>query len=171
MIRVALFALISLPLLRAGDPIQFRTITVPEPAAKVSSDLVRHPINEKARHLLLKALETMNTGDHESAIEQLLAVLAKYPESAAYVHSLVGVEYIKTGRYPDAINSFEQAVALLPHDAVNRYNLGLSFVCNGDFERGAQEVRRALQMYPGNQAMRALLDALIKEKLISPAEP
>jgi Flp pilus assembly protein TadD len=111
----------------------------------------------------------MNSGDHEGAIKQLLAVLTKYPESAAYVHSMIGVEYMRTERYTDAVSSFEQAVVLLPHDAVNRYNLGLSLVCSGDLERGALEVRRALAMDPSNPTMHALLDALAKAKVITAA--
>src|SRR5215470_5836222 len=90
----------------------------------VSADVLRHPISEKARGMLQAALETMNSGNHEAAIDQLLDTLAKYPESAAYAHSLLGVEYLRTDRFIDAVESFEKAVLLLPHDAINRYNLG-----------------------------------------------
>jgi Flp pilus assembly protein TadD len=58
----------------------------------------------------------------------------------------------------------EQAVSLLPHDAINRYNLGLSLVCAGDYERGEQEVRRAMELGPNNATMEALLNALVERK-------
>lgn len=106
----------------------------------------------------------MNAGEHENAIRQLLSVLAKYPESAAYVFSLIGVEYLRTARFTDALDSFEQAVALLPHDAMNRYNLAVSLLCNHDVERGEQEARRAVEIAPTNPRMRELVDAIEKDK-------
>ncbi|MGD0437952.1 MAG: tetratricopeptide repeat protein [Bryobacteraceae bacterium] len=126
----------------------------------ISVDELRHPINAKARRMLRKALEEMDSGDHKAAIRQLLETLAKDPDSAAYVHSLLGVEYLKTDRFADAVNSFDQAVRLFPHDAMNRYNLGLALVCAGDYERGKQELRRAIELDPKNASSEALLSVL-----------
>jgi Flp pilus assembly protein TadD len=134
------------------------------PSGVVSADILRHPIKEKTRQLLQNAVKAMNAGEHENAIRQLLAVLAKYPESAAYVFSLLGVEYVRTDRFTDALDSFEQAVALLPHDAMNRYNLAVLLLCNHDVERGEQEARRALELAPTNPRMRELVDAIEKDK-------
>ncbi|HYK61970.1 MAG TPA: hypothetical protein VEV85_21220 [Bryobacteraceae bacterium] len=130
----------------------------------VSADLLRHPIGEKVRSLLRKAMDTIDTGDHAAAIKQLLEVLSKYPESAAYVHSLLGVEYMKTDQFQAAVDSFEQAVTLLPHDAINRHNLAVSLLCVHDVGRGAQEARRALELDPGNPTIRALVNALESAK-------
>jgi Flp pilus assembly protein TadD len=128
----------------------------------VSADLLRNPINAKARQMLQRALESMKSGDHEAAIAQLLETLAKHPDSAAYAHSLLGVEYLRTDRYGAAVSSFEQAVFLLPHDAVNRYNLGLSLLCLGDYKRGEQEVKLASEIDPNNTSIQALLNALLQ---------
>ena len=130
--------------------------------AIVSTDILRHPISGRARRMLQRALETMKSSNHQASIDQLLDTLAKYPDSAAYVHSLLGVEYLKTDRYRAAVSSFEQAVLLLPHDLVNRYNLGLSLVCAGDYERGEQEVRSAVELDPNNRDMQVLLNALLQ---------
>jgi Flp pilus assembly protein TadD len=127
-------------------------------------DLLRHPISPKVRPLLLQAIEKMESGDHEAAIEQLQETLAKYPDSAPYVHNLLGVEYVKTDRFETAIRSFEQAVLLLPHDAMTHYNFGLALVCAGDFERATQEVQRALELDPKNPRMQARLNALLERK-------
>jgi Flp pilus assembly protein TadD len=141
----------------------------PEPtpataSVTISADLLRHPITEKARRMLQRALQKINSGNHAAAIEQLRETLAIYPGSAAYAHSLLGVEYLKTDRFTAAVSSLEQAVSLLPHDAINRYNLGLSLVCAGDYERGEQEVRRAIELDPNNTTMEALLNALVQRK-------
>lgn len=136
-------------------------ITVRVDSSTVSAELLRYPLTQKARSMLLKALETMKSGDHMAAISQLLETLSKYPGSAAYVHSLLGVEYLRTDQFRKAADSFEQAVVLLPHDAVNRYNLGLSLVCAGDYERGEQEVQRAADLSPRDATIRKFLNALL----------
>jgi Flp pilus assembly protein TadD len=134
----------------------------------VSADVLRHPITPKVRQLLLRAMEKIEAGDHETAIHELQETLTKYPDSAAYVHNLLGVEYVKTDRFKDAVSSFEQAVLLLPHDAMTHYNFGLALVCAGDYDRAAQEVQRALELDPrnteGNTKMRARLNALLEHK-------
>jgi Flp pilus assembly protein TadD len=133
-------------------------------AQTVSVDLLRHPISPKVRTLLLQALEKMEAGDHETAIAQLRETLSKYPDSAPYVHNLLGVEYVKTDRFETAIHSFEQAVLLLPHDPMTHYNFGLALVCAGDYERATQEVQRALELDPNNPRMQARLNALLEHK-------
>ncbi len=137
----------------------------PEPGRDlVSADILRHPIPSKARRMLQAALDHMKRRDHTAAIGALRETLEKYPSSAPYVHSLLGVEYLKTDQFAAAANSFEQAANLLPHDAVNRYNLGLALVSEGDYERGEKEVRRALELDPGNENSQMLLNVLIERK-------
>src|SRR5215470_246706 len=91
-----------------------------KPSEQVSVDILRHPLREKARKMLLKALEIMRTGQHKEAIEQLKAMLTKYPDSGPYAHNLLGVEYMRTEQFADAVTSFGEAALLLPHDAVTR---------------------------------------------------
>ena len=129
----------------------------------VSVDLLRHPITAKVRQQLLSAMDKMESGDHEAAIEQLRETLTKYPDSAAYVHNLLGVEYVKTDRLDAAVSSFEQAVLLLPHDAMTHYNFGLALICAGDYGRAAQQVQRALELDPKNSIMQARLSALLEQ--------
>ena len=158
------------------DEAQYREVHVPNKpadrgsAATVSADSLRHPISQKARGMLQKALRAMDSGDHYAAIKQLTLTLAKHPDSAAYVHSLLGVEYMRTERYQDAMNSFEQAAVLLPHDAVTRYNLGLSLVCNGVLDRGELEVQRAIQLDPTNSRMQSLYFLLQERKELQPKQ-
>src|ERR1017187_6995630 len=103
-----------------------------EGKAIISVDVLRHPITAKVRKMILRAMEKMDAGEHQPAIGQLLETLTKYPDSAPYVHNLLGVEYVRTDRFQDAISSFEQAVSLLPHDPMTHYNFGLALICAGD---------------------------------------
>jgi tetratricopeptide (TPR) repeat protein len=135
-------------------------VVQPDPAV-VSVDALRHPMTAKVRKLLLGATDRINSGDYATAIGQLQDMLAKYPESAPFVHDLLGVAYVKTDRYQDAISSFEQAVTLLPHDAMTHYSFGLALVCAGDYERATQEVQRAVELDPKNARMRERLNELL----------
>ena len=130
------------------------------PAGTVSVDLLRYPLSGKARHLLQKALHSMETGDDAAAIQQLQEAMAKYPSSAAYAQSLLGPEYLKTNQIPEAIDSLEQAVNLLPHDAINHTNFGLSLVSAGKLDRAKKELHRALELDPHNRTANRLLAAL-----------
>jgi Flp pilus assembly protein TadD len=102
----------------------------------------------------------MHSGKHQEAIRQLEDTLAKDPSSAAYVHSLLGFEFLKTDQFSAAVNCFEQAVALLPHDAANHQNFALSLAAVGDFKRAEQEVRRAQELAPDRPEIRDFLDTL-----------
>jgi Flp pilus assembly protein TadD len=140
----------------------------PQPAANpatapgiVSIDLLRHPIAPKVRQLLLRATEKINSGDYETAIGQLQGMLTRYPDSTAYVHDLLGVAYVKTDRFQEAIRSFEQAATLLPHDAMTHYSFGLALICAGDFDRATHEVQRAVELDPKNEKMRQRLNELL----------
>jgi Flp pilus assembly protein TadD len=51
-------------------------------------------------------------------------------------------------------------VFLLPHDAMTHYNFGLALICAGDRERARHEIQRAVELDPGDAAMRARLNSL-----------
>jgi Flp pilus assembly protein TadD len=127
----------------------------------VSADLLRHPISPKTLSRLKRAVDWMRSGKHQEAIQQLEDTLAKDPSSAAYVHSLLGYEYMKMDRFTAAVTCFEQAVSLLPHDAINRTNFGVSLAAIGDYKRAEEQVRRAQELEPKNPEIRRFLDAVL----------
>jgi tetratricopeptide (TPR) repeat protein len=135
--------------------------TMPNPApGTVSAELLRQPLPPKARQMLLKAQHASNRGDHPAAVRLYVAALAKYPDSAAWTQSLLGVEYLKLDQYQAAVRSFDQAALLLPHSAVSRSNLGLSLILAGQYPRAGRELRHALELDPGNTQARQLWEAL-----------
>ncbi len=147
------------------------TVSNPPPEAgpnqgptMVSVDLLRHPLSAKVRQRLARAMERMDSGDYDIAIEQLLETLKKFPDSAPYVQGLLGVAYVKTDRFEAAVGSFEQAVAALSHDAMAHYNFGLALVCAGNYTRAAQEIQRALELDPQNPRIQARLNALLEQE-------
>jgi Flp pilus assembly protein TadD len=131
----------------------------------VSADLLRHPISYKTRGMLQRALNSMRSGKHLEAIQRLQDTLAKDPASAPYVHSLLGFELMQTDQFAAAVKSFEQAVVLLAHDAINRTNFGISLAATGDLEGAKAQARRAHELDPDNPEIQRFLDALLTRKL------
>ena len=159
-------ALLSLPQLSAQPYESSALVTIDPspvhqaPARTIPAELLQYPLSDKARHMLQKALQTSNAGDHANAIKDLQKTLAKWPGAGPYVYSLLGVEYLKTSQIPEAIQVLERAVALLPHDASNHANLGLALVCSGQYDRAEPELRHALDLDPHNPVAGKLLSVL-----------
>jgi Flp pilus assembly protein TadD len=130
------------------------------PAPTIPAELLRYPLSAKARYMLQKALQTSDAGDHAGAVKQLQKTLAKFPDSGAYVYSLLGVEFLTTDQIPEALDALEQAVKLLPHDASNHANLGLALLSSRQSDRAEPELRRALELDPHYAMASQLLNAL-----------
>jgi tetratricopeptide (TPR) repeat protein len=134
------------------------------PARTISAELLRYPLSGKALRMLQKALQTSEAGDHAGAVGQLQKTLGKFPDTGAYVYSLLGVEYLKTEQASEAIDALQQAVKLLPHDASDHANLGLALLSNGQYDRAEPELRRALDLDPHYAMASQLLSLLALSK-------
>lgn len=127
----------------------------------ISADLLRQPLSRKAKQILERAQHAAAAGDHLRAIELLETVHAKYPESDAWTQSMLGVEYLKTRQFESALSSLEQAVLLLPRDAMDRSNLGFALAAIGQYQRAEVELRCALVLDHGELKTRQLLDIVL----------
>jgi tetratricopeptide (TPR) repeat protein len=133
-------------------------------APLISTDRLRNPLALKALKLINKAQAAGEKGDHESAIRILLETREKYPSSAAYVHSLLGIEYAKTSQYSKAEDELRHAVALMPHEAVNHSNLAYALCFLGKFDEAEASVRRALELDKDNRAAQKITRTLLERK-------
>src|SRR5215471_2932551 len=106
----------------------------------VSVDVLRNPVPPKARIMIDKAQQLSAEGKHQAAIEQLIDTMKKYPLAAARAQSFLGFEYIQTEQYWEAVRALREAVRLLPHDAINHSNLGLSLAAAGEISAAIIEV-------------------------------
>jgi tetratricopeptide (TPR) repeat protein len=131
------------------------TTSFPAPSAatpavpsKVSVDELRHPLTGKARRVLLHALNYIQKGEHSQAIATLQEGMAKVHSIIPYAHSLLGIEYMRTGRTEEAVPEFAEAVSSFPHDPGMRSNLAVSLCAVGQLDRAEQEARMALYLDP-----------------------
>jgi Flp pilus assembly protein TadD len=147
--------------LAAGESFNLTAAEAPRtlPAGTISAEELARPVSRKGVKLLLTAKDYSQAGDHDKAIEQLCRAL-KERSAVPYAHSILGSEYLKTGRIADAVIELEQAVQLLPHNAPNRSNYGYALYLAGERERGEQEVRKALMLDSSNSKTRYVLNLI-----------
>ena len=62
----------------------------------------------------------------------------------------IGVVMTRAGEYAEAVDPFKKAVALDPHNAAYRYNLGAALQFIGNFDAARAEYRRALEIDPAH---------------------
>jgi tetratricopeptide (TPR) repeat protein len=130
--------------------------SVHAPAGTISVEQLQHPVSRKGANLLHRAQNFSDIGDHGRAIAELQLAL-KERSAIPYADSLLGSEYLRINQIPAAIEALEQAVKLMPRNAVNHSNLGYALFLMGYVERAEQEVRRALDLDRNNEKTRRVL--------------
>lgn len=158
--------LLALPLAVSAQPVRVVIDPTPVrlmPPATIPAELLRHPLSDHARAMLRKALQLSDSGDHAGSVKQLLKTVSKFPDSGAYVYSLLGVEYLKSDRFSEAVDVLEKSVVLLPHDASNHANLGLALLSEGEYDQARPELKRALELDPRYAMASQLLTALARK--------
>ena len=133
----------------------------PAPAGTISSDLLKHPLSRTALRLLRNAKHLSEVGDHAAAIAALREALVKQPAAAAYVHNMLGAEYLETRQFAAAVASLAEAVRIMPHETAVHSNYGLSLAVTGRFDLAEKELRQALALDHTNEKARNILDALV----------
>ena len=111
----------------------------------VSVTELRHPISRTGLSLMQQAQKYAEKGDHQEAIEVLKKALSD-SSAAAYAHSLLGVEYLKTRDPQTAITHLKEAILLQPTKAVNYSNLGYALCLTGDRGAGERALREAISL-------------------------
>ena len=143
--------------------LDFPNAPKPSPAAAISAERLQHPLSSKGAKLIGRAQEYAHAGEHLKAIEELHRAL-KDRSAIPYAHSILGVEYLKTGQLDEAIGELEQAVQLLPRDAANHSNLAYALLLGQDYDRAEREVRRALELDRSNAPAQRLLGYILKAR-------
>jgi Flp pilus assembly protein TadD len=133
---------------------------VPQAAATISAEQLRHPLSRKGASLIRQARNFAAMGRHDKAIAELQPALQE-PSAIPYAHSLLGSEYLRVNQVPAALVELEQAVALLPRNAADRSNLAYALFLSGDLERGEREVRQALDIDRNNPTTRRVLNQIL----------
>jgi Flp pilus assembly protein TadD len=158
-----LLLLLALPLAAqsVSGPSMVDPALVHQASARTVPIGLLHPLSIRAGEMLRKALYFSDQGDHLGAVKQLLKTMIKCPDAGAYGYGLLGVEYLKTRQFSEAVGALNEAVTLSPRDASNHANLALALMSTGEADRAGPELKRALDLDPHSQMARQLLASLV----------
>jgi len=109
----------------------------------------------KADLLIDWALASDCAGNSQAALEELHRAAALEP--SAHVYQLIGNEYGKTGRYPDALDAIDKSIKLDPNFWMSYYTRGNVYLVQGDKTHAADEFRHVLAIDPNNEQAREAL--------------
>jgi Flp pilus assembly protein TadD len=164
-IRLLMFASCLVHLTRAAElPDSAARDKARYPASVVSAERLRLPLSGKARQGIAKARDYSNAGNHQKAIQELKRVLTEESSAAPYVHGILGFEYLQIGRVDEATVELENAVRLLPHEAINHSNLALSLYAARRCQQAEAEVRRALELDPHDETTKLVFNTISSRK-------
>ncbi len=98
----------------------------------------------------------MDNREWEKAIDQLSALLKKYPDDAVILNEL-GVVYVNQKKYTAAAKLFKKAITS-SHGQLGPayYNLGQTYLCNHDYVKAQEYLEKAKKLDkddPGNRAL------------------
>lgn len=102
-----------------------------------------------ARDLFQQALENARGGNHVKAIEQLKSAISQAP-GFALAYNELAVQYLKTGRADEAVETLKAALQINPEDFTLRLNYGIALLNQKKFERAEAELRMATQKSNGD---------------------
>lgn len=156
---------VLLAVIAAGPRVAAQTVLAPQPGASmtVSVDELRRPLSSKALRWLRIAQDYGRLGEHQRAIHLLQETLSKDPSSEPYVHSMLGIEYLRMGRLADALPELALGVRLLPHEAVNHSNYGYALYVTGDYAKSERELQRALELDRSASTPRSLIQTVLEK--------
>lgn len=113
------------------------------------------PGGSDLQRLLEEAVRSQNEGRYQEAIEGYEAVLQQAPPSPEILSNL-GAAYAALGNYPQAIASYERALALADNPAI-RLNLGIAYYKALELEQAIPQLEQVLQRQPDHQRAAILL--------------
>jgi Tfp pilus assembly protein PilF len=111
----------------------------------VSVGQLQHPLSAKSKKIMLAAQKASEAGDYLKAVGILRSALND-ASAEPYARTNIGVAYLKAGQAALAVPELQQAVRLLPDDAVVRTNFAFSLLLTKHVDAAEVECRRALQL-------------------------
>jgi thioredoxin-like negative regulator of GroEL len=111
----------------------------------VSVGQLQHPLSAKSKKIMLAAQKASEAGDYLKAVGILRSALND-ASAEPYARTNIGVAYLKAGQAALAVPELQQAVRLLPDDAVARTNFAFALLLTKHVDAAEVECRRALQL-------------------------
>lgn len=150
-----------------GDRIEIRlpqTSNKPGPATgTVSVRELKHPLTGKAKKLLLEARKASEKGEYLKAVDLLRGTMND-EAAVPFARMNIGVAYIRAGQPVNAIPELQEAVRLMPDDAVARTNLAYALLLANRAGAAEAECRKAIQLDKNSAKTRWVMGSILLAK-------
>lgn len=113
--------------------------------ARLRQAVQTDPADPEARLALLQGL---SAAEQWAEAAQVGSALLEDEDGRATVHACMGLVYGKQGRWDEARQQCQQAVALSPDEALILYNLGVALARQGDAKAALEYLEKAVAQEP-----------------------
>ena len=117
--------------------------------------------------LLQRARDSIRAGQYASAEGFARQAAAMEPDDPE-VFGILGIALSRANRNPEALEAFQRAIALAPHDAKGYYNLAAHYYSIGAQDEAAAEARKALDQEPSHRPSQELLERMESDRPEAP---
>lgn len=109
--------------------------------------------------LLQRARDSIRAGQYASAEGFAREAAAMQPDDPE-VFGILGIALSRAHRSPEALEAFQKAIAMAPHDAKGYYNLAAHYYSIGAKEEALAEARKALDQDPSHRPSHELIERM-----------
>ncbi len=115
-----------------------------------------------AHELIVQADEAFRKKDFKSAEKYYLQAATKDPDNAR-IYNRLGVIYLQTKNYKDAIEAFRGSLKFDDRVASRHFNLALAYLGKRDYRSAEKVLKEAIRLDPTNEKYRKTIDALQRQ--------
>lgn len=115
-----------------------------------------------AQELIAQADEAFRKKDWPKAENYYLQAATKDPDNAR-IYNRLGVIYLQTKNYKDAIDAFRGAIRFDDRIASRHYNLALAYLGKRDYRSAERGLHEAIRLDPTNEKYRKTLQAIERQ--------
>lgn len=115
-----------------------------------------------AHELIAQADECFRKKDYKTAEKHYLQAATKDPDNAR-IYNRLGVIYLHTKNYKDAVEAFKGALKFDDRVASRHYNLALAYMGKHDYKATERCLKEALRLEPTNEKYRKTLEAIQRQ--------
>lgn len=112
-----------------------------------------------AHELTVQADAAFRKKEYKTAEKFYLQAATKDPDNAR-IYNRLGVIYLRTKNYRDAVEAFRGSIKFDDRVASRHYNLALAYLGKKDYRSAERAITEAIRLEPTNDKYRQTLDAL-----------
>src|SRR5207249_2140572 len=139
----ALVMITSVCLSDSASAVPIKSDSLPSPPPTLQ-DMVEDILVPPSQSLLLEALDLVNSGKYEAAIQKVQAHLKQNAQSAP-AYELLGAAQVLKGEIDEGLKSLQKAVQIDPRQSTAITKIGDVYLAQGESKKAKEEFLKAIQ--------------------------